>query len=274
MALFNKTAGFVDHYVNTIMGGYDPRKVDPEAEAKAAQATWIADFQKKYGTSTSDKDLFHQFIKQKEEVYKDARTAALERKKVGIEEINHMRDKFINEEYKAQARTEKMSDEEKLAARQAAAALAEQNKEHRLDKREAYKQTDAEFQQVKAVNDLIYKASNGNKEPIGQNDYDAIKQMAYKSGNDLVWKEDKTGVQYGDKKYVLSLEKTPIGFQDANQTVYFDRNGWKYKDTDGKWYMGKPEWYGGKEKTVTIEGKQYKDGDIITQGGKQFRVKI
>jgi len=37
----------------------------------------------------------------------------------------------------------------------------------------------------------------------------------------------------------------------------------------GRWQTSEP-----KGKTVTIDGKQYKEGDIIVKNGKKFRVRI
>jgi len=99
---------------------------------------------------------------------------------------------------------------------------------------------------LKRLSDIVAIATAEGQEPSAS-DIVVIQEMA-----------DKAGYEF--KK--LTGKSAEYGLP------FIDKSLWGGKETS-QWQLV-PK----KEKTVKIDGKQYKDGDIVIQNGKKFRVKV
>jgi len=120
------------------------------------------------------------------------------------------------------------------------------------------------IQDANQLNSMLSKVQKDPKYKLGTDVINmALKFDPVKKGQMLLDFYEKVNAEQATGKRIIDIANEMVNPVKESQIK--------------KWILGLYDsWTGDKvpEKTVTIDGKQYKDGDIVTKDGKSFRVKV
>ena len=239
--------------------GYDPENFNPESEAsKILNEAWKT----RLGGRTN---LNSQEIKYLQSIQKIARAQAQKKQAMGMQLMKGLQYKLIaqeieNEKYqrgRVDKAEERKYQEDKWQKQQEIIDRRIAEREEAKDRREAEREAAKEAKPVsipslKSIAELVNIATGGGKEPSAS-DLAMIREMADQAG--------------------YNFEKVKIG-REGYAMPWDDKPKWGVKDTYQWRLVPKGQAAEPGPKTVTIEGKQYKEGDIYEKDGKKFRVRV